>query len=359
MCSPGPELDRFCSRESVQAHALTVGRQITPLRDLRTLWQMWKVFRRVRPQIVHAHTPKAGLLAMTAAWAAGVPVRIFQIHGLPHMTAEGNRRRLLQWSTRAACALAHRVLCVSFSIRNVAISEGLTPAEKIDVPANGNENGAVVTHYFRLLSQEPARFDLRGMVKRIIDVAVALGGLALLSPLLLVIGLGILLKMGSPVLFRQMRPGLREKPFCLLKFRTMTEEVSQADTPLPDALRRTSLGRLLRETGLDELPQLWNVLKGELSLVGPRPLLRDYLPRCNSFERRRHEVKPGLTGWAQVNGRNELSWQDRFARDVWYIDHWSLGLDLWILLLTVSTLSTRRGISAPGEATMSHFEGSQ
>jgi lipopolysaccharide/colanic/teichoic acid biosynthesis glycosyltransferase len=164
-------------------------------------------------------------------------------------------------------------------------------------------------------------------------------------------------KLGSPVLFRQVRPGQHGKPFNMVKFRTMTDERGPDGAWLPDALRLTPFGRFLRASSLDELPELWNVLKGEMSLVGPRPLLMEYLPLYTPEQARRHEVRPGITGWAQVNGRNAISWADKFALDVWYVDHRSLWLDVRILWLTVRKVLVRDGISAAGEATMPRFEG--
>jgi lipopolysaccharide/colanic/teichoic acid biosynthesis glycosyltransferase len=542
--SPGEELDRFCERENVRGFAIEMARQITPWRDLIAVWRISKILRRLKPQIVHAHTPKAGLLAMIAARTCGVPVRIFHVHGLPHSTATGVRRRLLKWSTKIACALATRVLCVSFSIRDAAIAESLVPAGKIAVPANGSINGIDALgvfnpdslaggtrervrarlgiapesrvigfvgravndkglrelaqawrrireefpdlHWIIVGAEEPHdplpaeaadvlrndsrvhvtgwRHDLpqfysamdvmvlpsyregfpvtpleaaamrvpvaatriagcveaiedghtgtlipprdpaeiaravrayladpelrrahgnaarnrvlekyrpieiwralaseysrllkrrnRGSaMKRLIDATAASAALVLFSPLLAAIAIGIRISMGPPVFFRQRRPGLHEKPFEILKFRTM------ADGDLPDALRLTAFGKFLRELSLDELPQLWNVLKGEMSLVGPRPLLMEYLSRYNDFQRRRHEVKPGITGWAQVHGRNEVPWQTRFEMDVWYVDHQSLSLDLKILWRTLEHILRRRGISEPGQTTMSPFGG--
>ena len=569
--SPGARLDRFCSREVVHAHPVEMTRSITPLRDLGALFRMWLVFWRIRPTIVHAHTPKGGLLGMMAATAAGVPVRVFQMHGLPHLTASGLRRRLLKWATGVACRLSHRVLCVSPSIRDVVISAGLSPSWKITVPAGGSVNGVdadgifnparlapdsshevrarygisgesvvmgfvgrlvrdkgvvelagawtllrdefpalewllvgdaephnplpphvlaqllgdprihwtgwldelpeiygamnllvlpsyregfpvvaleaaamglpvVTTHvpgcvdavedgvtgllvaprdpralaeairnylrhperrirdgqagrqralrdfqptqiwravegeYLNLLRkrglvrpERPAadrhtklerEYALRRALKQAIDTSVAAVSLALLSPVLLLVAIAIWLTMGRPVLFCQIRPGWRGEPFALVKFRTMLDIQDSSGNLLPDAERLTPLGKLLRRLSLDELPQLWNVLKGELSLVGPRPLLMEYLPRYSAFEYRRHEVKPGITGWAQVNGRNALTWGQKFALDVWYVDHWSLGLDLRILALTIRALWRRDGISQPGYATMTEFLGS-
>lgn len=195
------------------------------------------------------------------------------------------------------------------------------------------------------------------MLKRCIDAAAALLGLMVLAPVLLIIALLIRLKLGSPVLFRQVRPGLHAKPFEMIKFRTMRDAVDKHGNPLPDEERMTRLGHILRATSLDELPELWNVLKGDMSLVGPRPLLMEYLPLYSSEQYRRHEVRPGVTGWAQVNGRNALSWEDKFKLDVWYVDHQSLWLDLKILWLTVKKVLVRDGISAEGQVTMERFRG--
>lgn len=166
-------------------------------------------------------------------------------------------------------------------------------------------------------------------------------------------------KLGSPIFFYQKRPGLEGKPFQMVKFRTMTDERGAGGVLLPDAQRLTSFGRYLRATSLDELPGLWNVIKGDMSLVGPRPLLMEYLPLYNPKQARRHEVRPGITGWAQVNGRNAISWEDKFAFDVWYVDHRSLWLDIRILCMTVRKVLVRDGISAADEATMSKFRGSK
>lgn len=193
--------------------------------------------------------------------------------------------------------------------------------------------------------------------KRIIDISAASAGLFALSPLLLAIGVAELLIHGYPPLFKQARPGLGGRIFALRKFRTMTNAVGPDGQPLPDAERLTAFGRWLRSTSLDELPELWNVLRGEMSLVGPRPLLVKYLDRYSATQARRHEVLPGITGWAQINGRNGLSWDEKLALDVWYVDNRSLVLDLQILLKTVTTVLSRSGISADGDATMPEFLG--
>ena len=196
-------------------------------------------------------------------------------------------------------------------------------------------------------------------MKRLLDfIAALLGLIALALPLLLLIAL-IRRKLGSPVFFTQVRPGMHGKPFKMVKFRSMLSERSTDGELLPDAVRLTPFGRFLRSTSLDELPELWNVLKGDMSLVGPRPLLMEYLPLYSPEQARRHEVRPGITGWAQVNGRNAIAWEDKFKLDVWYVDHCSLWLDIKILWLTVKKVLVREGISAAGEATMGKFTGSK
>jgi sugar transferase EpsL len=195
--------------------------------------------------------------------------------------------------------------------------------------------------------------------KRLLDLVITIPGLILLLPLLLLVVLLVRIKLGSPILFRQVRPGRHGKPFTLLKFRTMTDARDTQGNLLPDAERLTSFGRFLRSTSLDELPELFNVLKGEMSLVGPRPLLMQYLDRYTPEQMRRHEVKPGITGWAQVNGRNALTWEEKFALDVWYVDHQSPWLDLKIIALTVWKSMKREGISQPGQATAEEFMGSR
>ncbi|SEI87721.1 Sugar transferase involved in LPS biosynthesis (colanic, teichoic acid) [Azotobacter beijerinckii] len=197
------------------------------------------------------------------------------------------------------------------------------------------------------------------MLKRLFDLLAAALGLLLLAPLLLALAWLVRRRIGAPVLFRQLRPGLHGRPFALLKFRSMREALDERGRPLPDAERLTPFGRFLRATSLDELPELWNVLRGDMSLVGPRPLLIEYLPLYTPEQARRHAVRPGITGWAQVNGRNALSWEEKFRLDVWYVDHRSLRLDLHILLLTLKRVLAREGINAEGEATMARFTGSK
>jgi lipopolysaccharide/colanic/teichoic acid biosynthesis glycosyltransferase len=193
--------------------------------------------------------------------------------------------------------------------------------------------------------------------KRVVDVAVAGLGLLVLAPLLAIVAVAIAITMGRPVLFRQVRPGYRGRPFELVKFRTMRDARDADGRPLPDADRLTALGLFLRRTSLDEIPQFWNVLKGELSLVGPRPLLMEYLLRYTPRQARRHEVRPGITGWAQVNGRNSISWEQKFEYDVWYVDNRSLRLDAKILAMTVLKVIHGEGVSEGGHATASEFRG--
>ncbi len=194
--------------------------------------------------------------------------------------------------------------------------------------------------------------------KRIFDLLLTLPGVVVLSPVLLLLAILVRIRMGAPVLFTQQRPGMGGKPFAMYKFRTMNEASDQDGNLLPDAQRLTGLGRFLRAFSLDELPELVNVLRGEMSLVGPRPLLLRYLERYTPGQARRHEVLPGITGWAQVNGRNVLTWEDKFAHDVWYVDHWSLWLDIRILVMTLWKVIRREGISQPGFATAPEFMGS-
>ena len=196
-------------------------------------------------------------------------------------------------------------------------------------------------------------------MKRLFDIVVSACALLMLAlPMLVVIWM-VRRKLGSPVFFAQVRPGMHGKPFKMVKFRSMISERSTDGELLPDAVRLTPFGRFLRSTSLDELPELWNVLKGDMSLVGPRPLLMEYLPLYSPEQARRHEVRPGITGWAQVNGRNAIAWEDKFKLDVWYVDHCSLWLDIKILWLTVKKVLVREGISAAGEATMGKFTGSK
>ena len=193
--------------------------------------------------------------------------------------------------------------------------------------------------------------------KRALDLLLAVPGLVVLSPFLAALGMLLRLRLGPPVLFRQTRPGYHGRPFTLYKFRTMTDARDRDGRLLEDTERLTGLGRFLRSFSLDDLPNAINVLRGEMSVVGPRPLLMEYLDRYTAEQARRHDVLPGITGWAQVNGRNDLSWEDKFRLDVWYVDHWSLGLDVKILALTAWKVLRREGISQPGCATAQEFLG--
>ena len=197
------------------------------------------------------------------------------------------------------------------------------------------------------------------MLKRPFDIIGALLGLILFAPVFLLLAILIRRQMGSPVFFRQTRPGKDGQPFEMLKFRTMRDAIGPDGQPLPDADRMTKLGQKLRSTSLDELAELWNVLKGEMSLVGPRPLLMEYLPLYSTEQARRHEVRPGVTGWAQINGRNAISWEQKFALDVWYVDNRTLWLDFKIIWLTIRKVLARDGITAQGDATMPKFTGSK
>jgi len=193
--------------------------------------------------------------------------------------------------------------------------------------------------------------------KRLFDIIASASGLIFLSPVFLILAYLIRKNLGAPVFFTQERPGKDGKPFKMIKFRSMCDAVDKDGNPLPDSERLTPFGKKLRAASLDELPELWNVLKGDMSLVGPRPLLMSYLPLYNDFQFRRHEMRPGVTGWAQVNGRNAISWDEKFAYDIWYIDHFSLWFDMKILFLTIKKVFIKEGISAEGEATMPYFTG--
>lgn len=197
------------------------------------------------------------------------------------------------------------------------------------------------------------------MIKRLVDIFGSLFGLVLLSPVIIVTAILVRAKLGSPILFRQVRPGKNAEPFEMLKFRTMLDATGADGAPLPDEERLTPFGKKLRAFSLDELPELWNVLKGDMSLVGPRPLLMEYVPLYDDFQWRRHEAKPGITGWAQVNGRNALSWKDKFALDVHYVDHQGFWFDMKIIFMTLKKLVLRDGINAPGDATMPRFTGDE
>lgn len=195
------------------------------------------------------------------------------------------------------------------------------------------------------------------MYKRLFDISASACGLLLLSPVIAIVAWQIRRKLGSPVLFRQIRPGLNGRPFEMIKFRTMRDAMDPDGKPLPDSERMTPFGSFLRSSSLDEFPELWNVLKGDMSLVGPRPLLMEYLPLYSPEQYRRHEVRPGISGWAQINGRNALSWEEKFKLDVWYVDNRSFWLDLKIIFQTLKKVVVRDGINAKDEATMPKFTG--
>lgn len=196
-------------------------------------------------------------------------------------------------------------------------------------------------------------------MKKLFDFIASLIALIILSPIVGITALLIRKKIGSPVLFKQQRPGLNEKPFYVYKFRSMTDELDEKGELLPDDIRLTSFGKVVRNLSLDELPQLWNVLKGDMSFVGPRPLLVEYLPLYNERQARRHEVRPGITGWAQVNGRNAISWEEKFELDVWYVENRSFWLDMKILFMTVAKVFKSEGISQDGQVTMTKFTGNK
>ncbi len=195
--------------------------------------------------------------------------------------------------------------------------------------------------------------------KRLFDLTLTITGLILISPILLIVAVLVFVFHGYPILFRQQRPGYKGMPFFIYKFRTMTNRVNAQGGLLPDAERLTRLGRFLRSTSLDELPELFNILRGDLSLVGPRPLLMQYLPLYSPEQMRRHDTLPGITGWAQINGRNDITWSEKFRLDLWYVDHWSFWLDIKILLLTIWKVFKREGISQEGEATTTYFMGNE
>ena len=197
------------------------------------------------------------------------------------------------------------------------------------------------------------------MLKRVLDIAIASTALVILSPVYAFVAYKVRKNLGSPVLFRQVRPGLYGQPFEMIKFRSMKDAVDLQGNPLPDSERLTSFGKMLRSSSLDEMPELWNVIKGEMSIVGPRPLLTEYLPLYNAEQAKRHNVRPGMTGHAQVNGRNAISWEEKFKLDTWYVENQSLWLDFKIMLKTVKKVLTKEDISAAGEATMTKFTDSQ
>ena len=566
--SPGPDLN-VIRAEGARVWDLPIEREIAPLKDIVSLWRLWQLFRRTHPNLVVAGTPKAGLLGTLAARLAGVPHVVYTMHGLRLETALGWKRKLLIIAERVACRCAHRVHCVSPSLRARSIGLGLVKPDKAVVVGPGTCNGVDVDRFRASLDTRQEASDLRrklGLhqdapvigfvgrftrdkgipelyrafasvrerysnlrlllvgdfepgdpiaadirraiendrevirmgfvpdaapyyhlmdicvlptyregfpgvpleaqaaeipvvttqatgaidsvldgqtgfivpvgdvnalsaaidrllgdpslrkrmgeagrvwveavfrreivwaaylrdheqivtcqdisraprtsdalrsqsrqsgwrfgIKSVFDRSVAACGLIILSPVFIGTSVLVWLSMGRPILFRQRRPGRFAKPFMLLKFRTMSGQRDAGGKLLPDAGRLTPVGRLLRATSLDELPQLWNVFRGDISLVGPRPLLMEYLPRYSPEQARRHDVLLGITGWAQINGRNALTWQEKFALDTWYVDNWSLMLDFSILAKTLLRVLRRDGISSQGHATMPEFMGS-
>ncbi len=536
--SPGRDLDLFASEEGAAVYGVPIEREPSPWKDLRTLVALWRLMRRLRPSVVECGTPKAGLLGGLAAWLAGVPARVYTLHGLRLETLHGWRRAAGVAAERVATAAAHEVLAVSPSLLRAAQASGAVPRGRGAVAGPGTANGVDLSRFelaappdepvvgfvgrftrdkgvetllaaFDLLAPEfpnlrllmvgdfeaadapaqriqdriaqdpsiewtgfvddaapyyarmnvvalpsrregfplcaleaaaaarplvaarstgtidavihdvtgvlvpaddPERFaaalarllrdreasarmgasarrraartyrpesvwvakqalylrlrddavarrlPLQRAVKRAIDIAASATGLLLCAPGLAL--LVVLLRLqGAPALFRQDRPGHRHRLFTLYKLRTMTDARDGDGEPLPDALRVTALGAWLRRWSLDELPQLWNVLRGEMSLVGPRPLLAEYLPRYSRRQRRRGLVKPGLTGWAQVRGRNDLDWDERLELDAWYAEHWNLVLDLRILIESVAAVLSGRGVTSPNGTSPEKFLG--
>lgn len=549
VCSPARTLTSFASSEGVSVDCIEMTRTMSPARDLVALIKLIALFLRERPDVVHTHTPKACLLAGIAGWMTRVPFRLCQIHGFPHSTGSGISRHVLWWSARIPAMLSHKVLCVSRSVAEMAMQEGIS--SQTAVLNHGSSNG--VDAYGRFnpgrLSRNAGRSEMAldadalvigfagrlvrdkgicelytawqeirtefptailviagpketrdsvpvdvmqslaaddrvrllgawnnmpmfysaidflvlpsfreglptvvleaaamkvptiasscvGCVDAVVDgvtgVLVRTGDpaaladamrqylsnadlrkehgqsarirvlrdfrpedvwiatlneyrnaqtqirafgrsragirvrdfvisslvLFLLLPIIAVLVLLVRMILGTPVLFRQRRPGLNGRLFTMYKFRTMRDAYDEDGNPLPDDERLTRFGRFLRSSSLDELPELWNVLKGDMSLVGPRPLLPEYLLRYTDLQRRRHEVKPGITGWAQINGRNGLSWEEKFNLDVWYVNNQSLVLDLKILWRTLLTVVRRDGITENGHVSMSKFMGS-
>lgn len=299
-----------------------------------------------------------GSVVIEAA-AVGIPAVVSRIYGLTDAVEDGVTGLL--HAARNADEIADRMVRIACD-----------PALRLRLGANARRRAlehfsndaitsALVKFYSALLggrSRGPQR-GWRWMVKRVVDMLCAATGLAVLSPVLALTALLIRMTMGGPVLFRQVRPGRYGRPFTLLKFRTMSDARDSEGHLLGDRERLTRLGRYLRACSLDEFPQLWNVLRGDMSLVGPRPLLAEYLERYTPEQARRHEAMPGVTGWAQIKGRNALSWEEKFALDVWYVDNWSLALDLRILLTTIGRVLRRQGITEQGNATMSKFEGNK
>lgn len=539
--SPGPDLDRFAREEGVETIGIPIERELAPLSDICSLVRLWWTLTRLKPDLVECGTPKAGLLGGLAAVLAGVPSRVYTLHGLRLETAQGWKRLLLRYTERTSSRLAHQTIAVSqgllsrahqlgaiprtvgtvagpgsvggvdaakfatvarsqpkgdtigfvgrltrdkgitelvdafvtlkashpnlglllvgdfepgdpvptrtreiiqsnLSIRRTGFVADATPYYgEIDIVAlpsyregfplvaleaaaaarpivaadctgmrdavldgrtgiivpKGN-TGRLVTAldalltdheranrmgrlargrvirefqpefiwsekqqiYSRLLADASLRrLPVQGMLKRTFDVIAAGILLLVLSPVFLLVAVAVAIAHGRPVLFRQTRPGFFQQPITVQKFRTMTSECADTGDLLPDSQRLTAFGRSLRRWSLDELPQLWSVLRGEMSLVGPRPLLTDYLDRYSTDQNARFFVKPGITGWAQINGRNSISWDERLAMDSWYARNWTLALDLRIFLLTIKIVVTGLGVEAKDTATPPPFLG--
>jgi lipopolysaccharide/colanic/teichoic acid biosynthesis glycosyltransferase/glycosyltransferase involved in cell wall biosynthesis len=558
--SPGEEARDIIEKEQINIHTIEMAREINPVGDLIALLRLWRLLLKIKPDVVHSHTPKAGLLGTLAARAAGVKCVVLSVFGLPQMTRTGFSHSLLNFTTRMACRLADMVWCDSSSMRDYLTGAGLCSTRKAVVMGSGSVNGVdaertfsphkidaqalqalkrgygiprgamvmgfagrvvgdkgmrelaeawqmlresypslhllivgpfekedpirpedeavfrndsrvhlagkqsdMAAHYaamnifvmpsyregfgvsnieasamtlpvvatripgcidsvedgvsgtlvpvrdanalraaiaaycddeelrirhgqagrdrvIREFRQERIWNDLYSAysslfnkkakriaepigdilyisAKRLLDLVISVSLLLFLAPMFFLLCGLIRLKMGSPVLFCQMRPGLNGRPFKIFKLRTMRDAHDEQGRLLPDAERLTRFGQFLRNTSLDELPELINVLNGEMSLVGPRPLLTEYLDRYTPEQMRRHDVKPGITGWAQVNGRNSLSWEKKFELDVWYVDHRSLWLDIQILWITLMKVLKRDGITAEGHSTMPIFMG--
>jgi lipopolysaccharide/colanic/teichoic acid biosynthesis glycosyltransferase len=553
--SPGKRLEAISQSEGASALAIPMEREIRPLKDLVSLWRIYRALRRIKPDLVDMSTPKAGLLVGLASVFARIPCRIYTLRGLRFETSTGPKRALLWLAERVSCACANRVVPISESLRQLAVQMKIVKPAKsailarssngVDVDrfnpnlrdgeqcrvirdalginrnehvigfvgrfvkdkgiyelleafrqlsiSNSNlrllmvgdfESGdpispqireAIISDphilrsgfvedtapYYALMdvlvfptyregfgnvsleaqasgvpvvttnatgskdsvqdgvtgwlvtvkdvqglaaaiesllrdpqrraemgvagrqwmerefrpeliwrarvkmyrelihehSQRPQHLRRGHAIKRAIDILSSAAGLVVLSPVMGAIALAVCLSMGAPVVFRQTRPGFHAEPFTLLKFRTMRDANDAEGLPLADADRLTRVGTWLRKLSLDELPQLWNVLRGDLSLVGPRPLLMEYLERYTPEQARRHDVMPGITGWTQVNGRNALTWEQKFVLDTWYVDHWAIWLDLRILAKTLVHVTKPTGISNSGHATMPEFLG--
>jgi lipopolysaccharide/colanic/teichoic acid biosynthesis glycosyltransferase len=291
-------------------------------------------------------------LVVIEAGAVGIPSIGSRIYGITDAIEEGITGFLFEMGSHHDLMLKMMKFAEDPSLARRMGDRARAIA--LDMFSRERVTGAMV-EYYRALGRRPHRF----FGKRAFDVLLSLVGIVVLGVPMLVIALAVYMSMGSPVLFRQMRPGYGGRPFWIMKFRTMTESRNVAGDLLPDGARLTAVGRIIRALSLDELPQLFNVLLGDLSFVGPRPLLMQYMPLYNEHQARRHDVRPGITGWAQVNGRNAISWEEKFDLDVWYVDNGSFSLDLKILWLTFVNVLKRQGISAKGFETMPEFKGSR